>query len=69
MMSSTEREHPVLSPALLHSVISVAPCCYVTGHCSGAWRVVHSIGIMLQSHCSYLSDGAAYLELLNHSLL
>jgi hypothetical protein len=69
MMSSTAWEHPVLSPALLHSVSSVAPCCYVAGHCSGAQRVVHSVGAMLQSHCSYLSDGVACPELLNHSVL
>jgi hypothetical protein len=60
MMSSTVWERPVLSPALLHSVSSVVPCCYVADHCSGAWRVVHSVDAMLQSHCSYLSDGPAY---------
>jgi hypothetical protein len=37
MMSSTVWERPVLSSASLHSVSSVAPCCYVAGHCNGAW--------------------------------
>jgi hypothetical protein len=69
MISSMTWERAVLSPALLHSVSSVVSCCYVTGHYSSAWRMVHSIGAMLQLHCSYLSDGAACLELLNHSIL
>jgi hypothetical protein len=69
MMPSTAWECLILSPTLLHSVSSVAPCCYVAGHYSGARRAAHSAGIMLQSHCSYMSDGAAYLELLNHSVL
>jgi hypothetical protein len=69
MMSLMTWEHPILLPALLHLVSSVAPWCYVTGHCSGAWRVAHSAGAMLQSHCSYLSNGAAYPKLLNHSVL
>jgi hypothetical protein len=55
MMSSTAWERPVLSPTLLHSVSSVAPYRYVTGHCSGARRVTHSAGAMLQSHCSCVS--------------
>jgi hypothetical protein len=69
MMSSTARERPVLSPALPHSISSVVSYCYIADHCSGAWRVVHSAGAMLQSHCTYLSDEAAYPELLNHSVL
>jgi hypothetical protein len=68
-MSSTAWERPVLSPASLHLVSTVAPCCYVTGHCSGVWRVVHSVCAMLQSHCSYMSNGVACPELLNHSVL
>jgi hypothetical protein len=62
-------ECPVLSPTLLYSVSSVAPCRYIAGHCSGAWRAAHSTGAMLQSHYSYLSDGAACPELLNHPVL
>jgi hypothetical protein len=69
MMSSMAWERPVLSPTLLHSVSSVALCRYVAGHSSGARRAAHSAGTMLQSHCSCLSDGATYLELLNHSVL
>jgi hypothetical protein len=69
MMSLTAWERPVLSPTLLHSVNSVTLCCYIAGHYSGGWRVVYSVGAMLQSHCSYLSDGASCPELLNHSVL
>jgi hypothetical protein len=57
------------SPALLHMVSSVAPCCCVAGHCNGACQVAHSAGVVLQSHCSYPPDCAASLELLNHSIL
>jgi hypothetical protein len=69
MMSSMAWERSVLSPTLLHSISSVAPCRYVAGHSSGARRAAHGAGTMLQSHCSYLSDGATYPELLNHSVL
>jgi hypothetical protein len=69
MMFLTACERPVLSPVLLHLVSSVASCRYVAGHSSGARRAAHSAGTMLQSHCSCLSDGATYLELLNHSVL
>jgi hypothetical protein len=69
MVSLTAWERSVLSPALLHSVSSVASCRYVAGHSSGARRAAHSTGAMLQSHCSYLSDGVVWSELLNHSVL
>jgi hypothetical protein len=69
MMYLTTWERPVLSPASLQSVSSVAPCRYVAGHCSGARRAAHSAGAMLQSYYSYLSDGAACPKLLNHSVL
>jgi hypothetical protein len=69
MMSLTAWERPVLSSALLHSISSVASCRYVAGHSSDARRAAHSTGAMLQSHCSYLSDGVACPELLNHSVL
>jgi hypothetical protein len=48
MMSSLVWVRPVLSPVVLHSVSSVMPCCCVAGHCSGAWRVVHSASTVLQ---------------------
>jgi hypothetical protein len=69
MMTSMVWVRPILSSASLHSVSSVTSCCCVTGHCSGAWQVVHSTGAMLQSHCSYLPDGDVCPELLNHSVL
>jgi hypothetical protein len=47
MMSSMTWERLVLLPALLHSVSSVSPYCYVTDYCSGARRVAHSAGAML----------------------
>jgi hypothetical protein len=68
-MSSTVWECPVLSFVSLHLVKSVAPCHYVAGHYSGAWQAAHSAGAMLQSHCSYLYDGAVCPELLNHYVL
>jgi hypothetical protein len=69
MMSSTEWVRPVLSPTSMHLVNSVVSYCCVAVHCSGAWRVVHSASAMLQSHCSYLSEGAVCPELLKHSVL
>jgi hypothetical protein len=55
MMSSTAWECPVLSPALLLSVSSVALCCYVAGHCSGTQQAAHNAGIMLQ-FATYLTE-------------
>jgi hypothetical protein len=69
MISSTVWERPILSPALLHLVSSATPCRYVICHCSDARRVAHSTGAMLQSHCSYMFDGAVCPELLNHIVL
>jgi hypothetical protein len=69
MISSTTWTRLVLLPATLHSVSSVAPCCRVAWHCSGARRVVHRVGATLQSNSSYLSICAARPELLNHSVL
>jgi hypothetical protein len=42
MMSSMAWARLVLSPATLHSVSSVAPCCRVAWHCSVVNQVVHS---------------------------
>jgi hypothetical protein len=47
MMSSTACACVILSPATLHSISSVAPCCRVVWHCSGDRRVVHSAGAAL----------------------
>jgi hypothetical protein len=69
MISSMVWARLILLPVTLHSVSSVTSCCRVAWHCSDARRVVHSAGVALQSHCSYLSVCAACPELLNHSVL
>jgi hypothetical protein len=46
-MSLTVWTRLVLSPVTLHSVSSVASCCRINSHCSGAKRVVHNVGVVL----------------------
>jgi hypothetical protein len=47
MMTSMAWADLVLSPATLHSISSVTPCCRVAWHCSGAELVVYSAGAAL----------------------
>jgi hypothetical protein len=52
-MSSMAWARMILSPTMLHSVSSVAPCCRVAWHCSGARRVVHSAvaALLVRTSC------------------